>query len=690
MIELQAYYLKQMSKKEEGKAPEENSSPEKAARKKAQHATPPPKKPWKSVVFSFDKKTKSDDLMQEEGSEQRAEDVEKGLEAIYLSDDNDDLGIIEHKKRRFWVKMIVGLLALLLLLSTVVWAGLYFIDPYAGDVGGGLEITIEGEESVTLGKQETILVHWKNLSRQPIRNVEIRLSFPAEFTPTEFTPKATNEANHVWDLGVLSPDESGTITISGVFLGRLGDQAAIQALGTYQSSDKQEDEELVTSFAFTYEKTVLETAFELPPKLVSGDNFSFSFVVRNVSEGDLSDMEARFEFPTNFSPSASGTLFAPLEGHAGLWSLPLDALPSNTTNTIPFKGVFSAGASGEYVFKASIGRETDLGDLLAIAETETIVPVLSGDLGIQFVVNGSDEDRTIQPGDTLRIAIGYENLSPEILGEVELRLHVETILNGTASSESFVSWENLEDRNKGVTSTSVGVHTIVYNKESLPAFEKLSPHQSNSLDVSIPTLPARNNARDVVIRLSVEGHIKTVGEDEVNRTVQAKPIEFRYRSDADISVEARYFLEEGAPIGSGPLPPVSGETTRYRVYWVIDKKIHELENVKLETSLPNIAAWTNRTLSEAGNLSYDAGERKVVWELNKIPHDIERLEAWFEVDITPAELDIGRFAALLNESHFTATDADVGERLGKSKPPISTDLQNDEGARGKGVVRSSE
>lgn len=680
-----------MDNKEEGKDSGEKAPQEKSTRKKAQHAPPPPKKPWRSAVFSFDKKTKSDDLLHEEGEEQRAEDVEKGLEAIYLSDNNDDdLGVIKHKKRRFWVKVIVALFAGMLLLSMAVWAGLYFIDPYATDVGGGLEVTIEGDEAVTLGKQEAIEVHWKNLSRQPIRNVEVRLSFPAEFTPTDFVPKPTNEDSLIWNLGVLSPDESGTIIVHGVFLGHLGDQAAIQALGTYQSSDEKEDEKLVTSLAIRYEKTILETAFDIPPKLVSGENFKFDYVIRNVSADDLTGMEARFEFPANFSPSASGTAFAPVEGRTGMWTLPIDALLANTTSTIPFRGVFSAGASGEYAFKASVGRETELGDFLAIAETETSVPLLSGDLGIQFVINGSNEDRMIAPGETLNLAIGYENLSPEVLKEISLKLRLETVLNGEVSTEGFVSWGDLEDGNGGVTSTEGGARSILFDKEAIPSFEALSPHQTNSLDLSVPTLPARNDARDVVIRVSVEGHIGSVGEDEVNRTVQAKPIELRYRSDADISVEARYFLEEGAPIGSGPLPPVAGETTKYRVYWVIDKHIHELENVTLETSLPNIAAWTNRTLAEAGEFRYDAAERKVVWELNKIPHDIERLEAWFEVDITPAEVDIGRFASVLNESHFMASDADVGEEIQKSKPPITTDLQNDEGARGKGVVRSSE
>jgi hypothetical protein len=529
-----------------------------------------------------------------------------------------------------------------------------------------------------------------NQSRSVVRNAEIRLSFPAEFTPTSFEPASTNEANRIWNLGLLSPGEQGSIIVKGVFLGRLGNQAAIQALGTYERSDGSDVEQLVRTLPLVYEKTILHTEFRLPPKLVSGDAFTFNYVIENVSEDDLSGMEVRFEFPKNFLPSTSGTSLTAFDESAYIWSQPLETLSANTTSSIDIRGVFTSGTSGDQTFIASVGRQTALGVFLAIAETELVVPVLSGDLGLQFVVNGSDANRTIQPGDMLRMAISYENLSPEDLGGVELRLLMETLLDGEVGNQSYLSWRNLEDRTSGASSTNGGAHTVVYTEDEIPLLAAISPNQSGGIDVSVPTLPARNEHRNVVIRLTVEGRIETVGEDEVNRVIQSKPIEFTYRSDADLAVEARYFLEEGAPIGSGPLPPIAGQTTRYRVYWVIAKQIHELENIVIEANLPNITAWANRTLTEAGDLRYNEETRTVRWELNRMPHNVEKLEGWFEIDVTPSELDIGRFASILGETRFSGTDIDITETISRSKPPLSSDLQNDEGARGKGVVRASE
>jgi len=676
-----------MSNEEQGQN-DEKATPSPLPKKKAKRATPPPRKPWKVAGFAFDRKKKEKDFLREEEDLQRAEDVEKGLEAIYLTDGDDDLGKIKHKKRRLWVKLTVGFFVLLGLLSAAVWVGFYFIDPQASDLGGGLAIQIEGVNDITLGKQETLVVHWKNQSRQPLNDVNIRLSFPAEFTPTDIMPIATDEENHIWKLGMLSPDETGDITIMGVFLGRLGDQAAVQALGTYQPNDGQDHAEFVTSFPLTYAQTILETTFVLPPKLVSGELFSLQYVIHNNSDDDLSNIDVHYVLPINFLPSTSGTTMTSIDSQPQTWTSPVALLAAHSTTTVEVQGLFGAGTSGDHTFKASIGRETELGDFLAITETEATVPVLSGDLGLQFVVNGSNEDRAIQPGDHLRLAVGYENLSPEILSDIELRVRIETLLNGEPAAEDFISWSDLEDQTSGVSSTEEAVHSLVYTKDALPVLGEMSPHQSGSIDIGVPTLPAKKTAQDVTIQLSMEGFIKKVGEDEVNRVVKTKSINLQYRTDADISAEARYFLEEGAPIGTGPLPPVAGETTRYRVYWVLNKQIHSLSDMRVEATLPNIAAWADHVLTDAGTIQYDETERKVVWDLNKVPQDVQRLEAWFDIDITPSDVDIGRFASLLGESHFTATDVEIGESIGTSKPPISTDLQNDEGARGKGVVRA--
>ena len=173
----------------------------------------------------------------------------------------------------------------------------------------------------------------------------------------------------------------------------------------------------------------------------------------------------------------------------------------------------------------------------------------------------------------------------------------------------------------------------------------------------------------------------------MDRKVSAPPLAFRYRSRADVAAEARYFTEEGAPIGSGPLPPVVAKTTGYRVIWHLSKQFHALANVRLSAVLPNIAAFGEKSNADAGEIKYDEASRTVAWTLPEMADATRELDAWFDVQVTPATLDAGRFASVLGETRLEALDRTINEPVSIAKPPLTTDLENDEGARGKGVVK---
>jgi hypothetical protein len=103
--------------------------------------------------------------------------------------------------------------------------------------------------------------------------------------------------------------------------------------------------------------------------------------------------------------------------------------------------------------------------------------------------------------------------------------------------------------------------------------------------------------------------------------------------------------------------------------------------------LPRIAAWSQKTQVDTGALTYDEKTREVRWRLKKVPEDVLELTASFEVQLTPEPIDIGRFATVLEETSFRAHDTIVDEWITRRKPMQTTDLQQDEAAKAKGVVR---
>ncbi len=623
-----------------------------------------------------------------EKTEKKDAEIEKGLQAIYMGRDGalPDLSHLERSRSKTWLWVLAMFGAVISLLAIAAWLGFFFFQPFREYKGGGLQLAITGPSEIALGREEAFEINWQNVEKTAIGRVEIRVGLPPDFVPTSFEPPLSKTDVRSWQLSALAVGEKGTLHVRGIFVGALGTHSAVQAIGTYRPAGFNRDFEALATQPVTYARTVLEGCLDAPEKTAVGENVTLTYSVSNKGERPLKDLIARVSYPAGFVPTIGATTSVAFGDHELF--LPIGEIASAATTTVKVFGVFASGVSGDQLFLAQAGRYGSDGSFLPAQKTEGHIAVMAGDLALQFVVNGSDADRTIQPGDLLRITIGYQNTSPEALKGIAITLGFESVLNGRSTTgTTLLDWAKLEQMNPGASSTKPRIQTIRYDKTTIPALETLLPQAEGTIELSIPTLSVASGTHEATIRLMLQADIPVVGTSKVNRTLKSRPIELKERSDADLSVEARYFTEEGAPVGFGPLPPVAGKTTAYLVTWHLTKSLHPLEQIKATAILPKIAAWSARVIADAGSMTYDPETRTVTWFLDKVPESVKDLQASFEVQLTPETVDIGRFASLLGETQFQATDPIVHELISRVKPPVTTDLQNDEGARGKGVVR---
>jgi hypothetical protein len=117
------------------------------------------------------------------------------------------------------------------------------------------------------------------------------------------------------------------------------------------------------------------------------------------------------------------------------------------------------------------------------------------------------------------------------------------------------------------------------------------------------------------------------------------------------------------------------------------KHVDELSNIKINALLPAGVTWTGKTFVDAGEVTYDDSTKIVTWTLNRLPQDVTEEDVSFDLTLTPGLADADRFAKILGETRFEATDVTNNQKVVKTSAALSTDLENDEGARGKGVVR---
>ncbi len=640
---------------------------------------PPPPRPWQSASFSFSK-----------GHKPKArKELSKQLEAIYFSPQGEpaqDMGRLDHKPRRRALRLMGSIAGVLLLVGGVAWAGLLVWNPFSASQAAGLKVTVTGPEEVTLGEEIAFVVEYANQGTHSLSDVVLRLGLPSGFDLAEGVPPPTDTSQRLWTIGPLAIGSTGRIQVKGRVMGGLGEASALQVLGTYRVEGSRADQTLVATQAMTYTDTVLRAESATPTVVVAGEPVAVAFEVRNRGLKPLDALVARIELPRPFVPSGQSS------SSQGLVyiDLPLPALSPGATSSPSVLGSFAAGVSGEHGFRLRVGRPGENGAFLSMLDHEQRVPVLAGDLSLNVVANGSDTDRTLKPGEPIHLAIGYQNVSPEPLKDVVITVALESFLDEvSATGTSLINWKEAASEPSGASSTKPRIQTLTFDAASIPSFQSLAPQEQGVIEVTLPTLEAPSGTQQALVRVGVEATLKGVGKAAVKRKLQTRPLSLAYRTDAQLIVQARAFTEEGAPLGSGPLPPVAGETTAYRIFWRIEKSLHALDGMEVRATLPGIAKWTGKGEAGAGNLSYDEESRTVRWSLNTLPQDVDALEANFEVHLTPDAFDIGRFAQLLGETRLEARDPQVNEAVLLSQPGLSTDLSEDEAARGKGVVRAA-
>jgi len=608
------------------------------------------------------------------------DDVAASLSAIYEGHPSKEwLNTLERGRRKTWVLVLASITALLVLVLGAAWLGFWWWGGH-GFNGEGIQIQIEGPEQISLGQEVSYFINWHNVSKEPLASTEFRISFPNDFIISEIKPEPTS-APLVFRLGAQSAEARGTIKVTGVFTGALGTKSAIQVIGTYRPATFNSDFEQLMTHDIEYTDSVLEGTLELPAKVLPGDEVTIRYTIQNNGTETMEGLRARIPIPDGFVPGSDGS-----SGEIDEYEYvkELDPLDPNASVSVELKGAFSLGSSGDIPIVGEAGYVASDGNFAAAQKTEGLVSVLAGDLHIELVINGSQDDRSVNLGEWQRIGISYENTSGEELENVSLALHLDA-KSGEGDEEkslTLVDWRELDDEYEAERSGNA----LTFTEAEIGQLESLAPEEDGFIEVSVPVIESVSPDMDVPIMAYVEATIVSVGDTEVNRIVKTQPILLNLQSDANITSVARYTSDEGAPVGTGPLPPQVGSATTYRVEWKISKTLHELERVNVSASLPKAISWGTIKEIDAGEAGYDPDLKLVTWNINKIPSDVDDLLLSFDVKLSPSEADVGRFAPLLSETRFEFTDKSIEESVIRTSPSLNTDLPDDPIAKRKGVV----
>lgn len=612
--------------------------------------------------------------------------VEKELLEIYKDQNGEipDMSKIYHKKKSRAKRTLTGLVAFFAFLAAASWAGFFFFGQGRNFSGDKVTMEIIAPATAAGGEMIEYIIKYKNGEGVPLGRAEIQAKMPDNFVLSETDP-APSEGESLWRLGSLSAGKEGEIKVRGVLYGAIDNLEAFQAVLTYKPADFNSDFQKVATGVIKIDRSVLDLELSGPQRILTKSEALFKIKYKNNAATALQNVRI-------FVPAPQGFSFKEKADEAGVLSWDsAEVLPSEEKE-IEFHGSFGEAAEGEKEIKAEIGFTSGDGFYLQ-KESVFKTNVLAGAMAVTLVANGDSKDRTINFGDTLNYSVAYQNKDKADLSDIEIKMVFEST---SRNNKMILDWATLKDDEDGVVlgtqiSPEIRQGTITWTKRQISGLANLAPGAEGMINFQIKLKPFSEfqgwDTKDFEIKSLVAVKIGKMDSEIGEETISSNTINLKVNTNLGFQAEARYFNDDNIAVGSGPLPPTVGEVTAYRIFWTVANSLHEIENLRVSTILPENISWSNKYEITAGELKFDEATREVVWTLNRMPLDVTNLGINFEVTVTPTAAEKGKLLTLLLGTNLTATDKSTGGIITKITDALTSNLDGDPAAEGRGIVR---
>jgi hypothetical protein len=333
-------------------------------------------------------------------------------------------------------------------------------------------------------------------------------------------------------------------------------------------------------------------------------------------------------------------------------------------------------------YKAEVGYTDEAGQYHKQAEGSSIVIIANPQLLLNLTINDSANNSAADFGSIQDYTLKYRNDSQSEIKDMGLQLTVDS---------SLIDWNKIINTNDG----KIVGGTVTWDGAAVPALKSVKPGDEGevTIRVSVKDAPLPKIVSDK--NYSIVSKAKAVSTNVVDLeggslSVESNSLTTKINSKVTLRAEGRYYSDEYAAVGAGPLPPQVGQKTTYVIYWYLENTGNEVQNIAITTVLPEWVAWENVSKVTAGSLSFDSTTRTVTWSINKLPAQvgqlIPELAANFSISVIPTSTDVGKLLILTGKSIGTGVDTFTNQTLAPSQDMITSDLIHDSLATGKGIV----
>ncbi len=566
--------------------------------------------------------------------------VASDLSKMYHLEDEDEVDMTKmdqddaRKRWKLFTLLAVVAMGALAALVYVLW-----FRPVG--TSGDVDLTLTATSKVASGDVVTLDIQYRNNKNVEISTGTVEVFYPSGFTlqtasihPVEDTNDAQFAISH------LAPGSSGKIRIVGQMVGTPDDKKEFSAQLTYRPENFSQDFQVASKATTLITSSTIEATVEMPEQVQSNTDFEYTVKIKNTGKTEMKKVKLVMTAP-------DGYVFKSAEPEAyseeSEWLF--ETLEAGKEESVKIKAALD-GKSGEVMeFKAEIGlMEIDNSFNVQTENTKTVL-IVNPEFDVAVTL-----PEKLYPGDEVTVKATLKNTT----GTTVKKVTPKFVFGGGVFTDKEKVFDEITELENNATKEFEYTGTV----------KKTDKMKASELQVTfeIPTV-------------TVSG-----SEVKVEKKTEKK---IRVSSKAQVTAVGRYFDAALKKIGDGPIPPTIGAKTTYAVDFSIAANQNPLKTATLSATLPSGVTWER---AESDSVTYNTKTRTVTVKADEIAAHATAAARFF-VSITPTAADKNSLVVLVNEPVFGATDAYINEALAENLVRITTDLPQDEGARGKGIVQ---
>ncbi len=564
----------------------------------------------------------------------------------------------KYNRKHLWADVAFAAAIVVLVVANIYIA--FFLARWV--VSLNVQVTVL-DATAPIGQETTMLINYENRAgRGSIDGAVLTLDLPASFVVSQVADERYDAITQQLTIGEVPPRSDGQVAITGTWWAPLNSQQTVRASMTYTQADpvgeriRWQDTTTVNQ-TVTLTDTAVPCQLLEPQRIIANTPVDIEFVCTNNTAVALTDVTAAIGLPTGFTVTDSQPQ---LDGQN---SVTIDQIQPTQPVTLTINGLYQP--------------DTDaMADILFDLGLTAIVP------GIDQVVYLGTQSLTVglyQPAVTVAVTSDAVNNAPQAGETVNYTL---TISN---DEEEPLTDVVVELRDVSQLIVPRGTEAVVKDGSiMLPEITQIAAGEQ--ISVTVP-LQVQNQQR-VAVGFTPWLRYRQASVGPVS--VAFQPYSQRITANLGFQSFARYYTAEGEQLGIGPIPPIVGFPTHYRIFWQLDPFPHTLQDVIITAKLPSNVAWAGDTCSSVFGQSpqFNAANRLATWTLETVETG-RTLPVFthFCAIITPTAQQVGTSPLLMYDITASGTDQVTGRTVTITMPNITTNLTADPKAAGQGVVQ---